>query len=102
MAILQVSYDKQTHVALLQPVGAPVPEGYEDIGKTYAGVTFFAAVQALLIPYGILNMSAVTIAFDSLHWADQAPIKDKRTVAEKAAGQPKSEPEGKDETELPE
>lgn len=66
MAILNVSYNAVDQIALLQPINAIVPEGFELIGKTGTGVTYYDAVKFLLEGIGIRRMANVTIKFDDL------------------------------------
>lgn len=90
MAILNVSYNEVEKTVLLQPLNATLPAGYELIGTTGTGVTYYNAVKELLMYQGIKQMAHITIKFDDLA-ATLATLKEIEALQNK----PKPEPEEK-------
>lgn len=90
MAILNVSYNEDDQTVLLQPLNATLPAGYELIGTTGTGVTYYNAVKELLTYRGVKQMANITIKFDDLS-ATLATLKEIEALKNK----PKPEPEEK-------
>lgn len=97
MTILNVSFNDTEKTVLLQPLNATLPAGYELIGRTGTGVTYYNAVKELLELQGIRKMATITIKFDDLA-ATLATLKEIQELQNKPVNEPEEKGESVDAT----